>query len=411
MAPFLTVALLRRSGPTPLPSPKGHETPASHSTADRTSPTKEAGHSLARTNAMPSPSPQDAAAAAGIDRTLLDFEILDAWMDASELPSGNFSGIRLLAGGTQNVLVRFARGGREYVLRRPPPHLRPKSNDSLRREGQVLSALAGTDVPHPGFIAGCFDETVMNGAVFYLMEPIDGFNATTELPALHASDASMRYEMGLQCAGALARLSRLDPDQVGLENFGRPEGFLQRQVSRWLSELESYSRHHGYPGPEIPGVDRVAQWLERHRPVQGAAGILHGDYHLANVMYAYDGPGLAAIVDWEMSTLGDPLLDLGWLLATWPDGTETFVGAASLYVQAGGLPDRNALVARYAQHCSRDLNALDWYVVLACFKLGIVLEGTHARAFAGKAPVAVGEMLHAISLGLFRRALVLVDSN
>ena len=354
---------------------------------------------------------KDAGMEAGIDAELVDFAVLDSWMDSEGLAEGPIRDIRLLAGGTQNVLVHFSRGGREYVLRRPPRHLRPKSNDSLRREGRVLAALAGSDVPHPGFIAGCFDETVMNGAVFYLMEPIDGFNATTELPALHAGDEGVRHEMGLESARALSRLSRIDPARVGLSDFGKPEGFLQRQVARWLSELKSYSKHEGYPGPDIPGVERVAAWLERHCPAQGPAGILHGDYHLANVMYARTSARLVAIVDWEMSTIGDPLLDLGWLLATWPDAEDVSVGAASLYVQAGGLPSRDELVRAFAEGCARPLDALDWYVAMACFKLGIVLEGTHARAFAGKAPVAIGDMLHAITLGLFRRAQRIVGGN
>jgi aminoglycoside phosphotransferase (APT) family kinase protein len=139
---------------------------------------------------------KEAGRQAGIDIELLDFGVLDRWMDEEGLPGGPFEGIRVLAGGTQNLLVRFQRGGRDYVLRRPPRHLRPKSNDSLRREGRVLAALAGTDVPHPGFLAGCFDETLMNGAVFYLMEPVEGFNATTELPDFHAADASVRHAMG-----------------------------------------------------------------------------------------------------------------------------------------------------------------------------------------------------------------------
>lgn len=353
----------------------------------------------------------DAGKEAGIAPELVDFGVLDDWMNEQALPPGPIRDVRVLAGGTQNVLVRFHRGGRDYVLRRPPRHLRPKSNEALRREGRVLAALADSDVPHPGFIAGCFDESRMGGAVFYLMEPVEGFNATTELPALHAGDAAVRHAMGLEAAGALARLARLDPASVGLADFGKPEGFLERQVPRWLSELESYSRHEGYPGPEIPGIDAVAAWLERHRPVQGPTGILHGDYHLANVMYAHDGPRLAAIVDWEMSTIGDPLLDLGWLLATWPDADDVSVGAASMYVQAGGLPTRDELVRRFAEHCSRSLDALDWYVAMACFKLGIVLEGTHARAFAGKAPKEIGDLLHAITLGLFRRATAIVGAN
>ncbi|HEY2773276.1 MAG TPA: phosphotransferase family protein [Candidatus Binatia bacterium] len=332
-------------------------------------------------------------------------------MDRQGLARGPIEDVQVLAGGTQNLLLRFRRAGREFVLRRPPRHLRPKSNDALRREGRILAALAGTDVPHPGFIAGCFDETVMNGAVFYLMEPVDGFNATTELPALHAGDSGVRHAMGLESAAALARLARLDPSSLGVADIGRPEGFLERQVPRWLSELESYSRHEGYPGPDIPGIDAVAAWLERHRPAQGPTGILHGDYHLANVMYSRDSARLVAIVDWEMMTIGDPLLDLGWLLATWPDAEDVSVGSTSLYVQAGGLPSRAELVATYAEGCTRNLDALDWYVAMACFKLGIVLEGTHARAFAGKAPVEIGDLLHAITLGLFRRALRIVGAN
>ena len=131
---------------------------------------------------------------------------------------------------------------------------------------------------------------------------------------------------------------------------------------------------------------------------------MHGDYHLANVLYRYDGPALAAIVDWEMCTIGDPLLDLGWLLATWPDPQEPAATVGAGLAAAGGLPSPDEIVARYAEGSARDLSAIRWYGVLACFKLGIVLEGTHARAFAGKAPKPVGDMLHASTLGLFRRA-------
>jgi aminoglycoside phosphotransferase (APT) family kinase protein len=352
----------------------------------------------------------------GIAREVIDFDTLDGWMTAQGLraeglPGAGFERVDTLAGGTQNVLLRFERGGRAYVLRRGPPHLRPKSNDALRREAQVLRALAGTDVPHPGFIAGCMDESVMNGAVFYLMEPVDGFNPSVTLPALHASDARIRHAMGLRMADAIARLAAVDHVAVGLGSVGQPERFLERQVGRWISELESYSRFEGYPGPEIPGVEEVARWLDANRPPQSRAGIIHGDYHLANVMFSYTGPELAAIVDWEMCTIGDPLLDLGWLLATWPnqDGGGPSPGAVGAgLAAAGGLPTTRELVATYAERSDRDLSAIDWYAVLACFKLGIVLEGTNARAYAGKAPRAVGDMLHATTLGLFTRAQALI---
>ncbi len=340
----------------------------------------------------------------GIEPALIDFAILAAWMDEQGLPRGPFRNVQTLAGGTQNVLLRFECAGRDYVLRRPPPHLRPKSNDALRREARVLSALAGSDVPHPGFIAGCMDETLMGGAVFYLMEPIEGFNPANGLPELHANDAMLRHEMGLQAVDALARLGRVDHVAVGLGDVGRPEGFLERQVGRWLDELASYSRHEGYPGPEIAGVESVAEWLDRHRPHDWTAGILHGDYHFANLMYANDSAQLVAIVDWEMCTIGDPLLDLGWLLATLPDPQQPLISTAVSLAQSGGLPSPAQLLARYGEISERDLSAIDWYVVMACFKLGIVLEGTNARAFAGKAPRATGDLLHAMTLGLFERA-------
>jgi len=340
--------------------------------------------------------------AAAVDPALVDLARLGAWMDEQGLPAGPIEDATVLAGGTQNVLVRFTRGGRSFVLRRPPPHLRKNSNETMRREARVLAALAGSDVPHPGFIAGC-PETDVLGAAFYLMEPIDGFNASTGVPATHAS-AAMRHAMGLALADGIAALGRVDYRAVGLDGFGKPEGFLERQVERWRAQLESYAALPGYPGPRIPGVERVAAWLEAHRPPAFEPGILHGDYHIANVMYRHDAPALAAIVDWELSTIGDPLLDLGWLLATWPiDDGGAPGGLGGHAVQ--GFPRAEEVVARYRAQTTRDLAHLDWYAVLACYKLGIILEGTHARAFAGQAPKETGDLLHATTVALFERAL------
>jgi aminoglycoside phosphotransferase (APT) family kinase protein len=335
---------------------------------------------------------------------LVDFARLAEWMDEQGLPKGEFGPVTTIAGGTQNVLLRFARGGREYVLRRGPRHLRPVSNDVLRREGRLLAALAGSDVPHPRFIAGCFDATRMGGYVFYLMEPVEGFNPMTGLPTLHRGDPAIRRAMGFNAAEAIARLASLDYTALGLGDLGRPEGFLERQVPRWLAELESYSRHVGYPGPQIPGLDEVAGWLVRNRPANFAPGILHGDYHFANLLFANDGPRLAAIVDWEMCTIGDPLLDLGWLIATWPDDEGFIGGPMAPLAGVGGWAKPAELCARYAEVSGRDVSAIAWYAVLAAFKLGIVLEGTHARACAGKAPRATGDLLHSITLSLFERA-------
>jgi aminoglycoside phosphotransferase (APT) family kinase protein len=214
--------------------------------------------------------------------------------------------------------------------------------------------------------------------------------------------------MGLQAAAALAALGRVDHVAVGLGDVGKPEGFLERQVPRWLDELESYARFEGYGGPDIPHVDAVAQWLDENRPTTWTRGIMHGDYHLANLLYRYDGPEVAAIVDWEMVTIGDPLLDLGWLVGTGRGEDGRGVGVGGAAAAAPGMPKPSEQVARYAEGSARDLSAIDWYAVMACFKLGIVLEGTNARAAAGKAPKAVGNMLHATTVALFNRAASLM---
>ncbi|MQY20560.1 phosphotransferase family protein [Nocardia macrotermitis] len=345
---------------------------------------------------------------ADVDREVVDFEVVGKWMEEQGLPGGPFEGVTALGGGTQNIMLRFSRAGRDYVLRRGPKHLRAKSNDVIRREARLLGALTGTGVRAPEVIAACTDDSVL-GAVFYLMEPIIGFNPQTELPELHTGDPEVRRQMGLSAVEAIARLGALNYRELGLEDYGKPDGFLERQVPRWMSELESYSANEGYPGPEIVGVDRVGDWLQRNRPSIWEPGILHGDCHLANIMFRYDGPQVAALVDWEMSTIGDPLLDLGWQIATRPEPSTAAAGLFGALGQLGGLPTPEEMIAHYATFSTRDLTDITWYTVLACFKLGIVLEGTHARAFAGKAPKEVGDFLHAITLELFAKANQLIE--
>lgn len=339
----------------------------------------------------------------------MDLEAVAAWMSARGLGEGPLEDVSAVTGGTQNVMLRFTRSGRPYVLRRGPRHLRPRSNTAILRETKVLAALGGSDVPHPRLIATCDDPAVLGDAVFYLMEPVEGFNAGEGLPRLHAGDPHVRFRMGLSMADALARLGAVDHVAVGLADFGKPEGFLERQVPRWLSELESYQQFDGYPGPQIPGVEQVSAWLQHHRPARWTPGIMHGDYHAGNVMFSWTGPDVVAIVDWEMCTIGDPLLDLGWLLATWrqPDGTSVFGHALG---GQSGLATPDDLLDQYAANTTRDLSHITWYTVLACFKLGIVIEGTLARACAGKAEMEVGDQLHAATVQLFERALNIVES-
>ena len=331
-------------------------------------------------------------------------------MSLQGLGDGPIDTISAITGGTQNIMLRFTRSGREYVLRRGPLHLRPVSNSVILRETRVLRALADTDVPHAALIAVCEDTSVLGDAVFYLMEPVDGFNAGAGLPAPHATNSDLRHAMGLSMAGAAARLGAVDHVAVGLADFGKPDGFLERQVPRWFSELESYSKFDNYPGPDIGDVDAVATWLRERQPSTFTPGIMHGDYHAANVMFAPHGPDVAAIVDWEMCTIGDPLLDLGWMLATWyRPGLEPVL--PNEFMTAGGLATPAELVEHYGRNTDRDLSNINWYAVLACFKLGIILEGTNARAAAGLAPREIGDTLHTATVRLFDRALTIMEEN
>lgn len=342
-------------------------------------------------------------------RALVDLDKLAAWMDRQGLDGGEITDATPLTGGTQNILLRFTRGGRAFVLRRPPAHTIANGSETMRREARVLAALSDTDVPHARLIASCPEEDVL-GAAFYLMKPVEGFNATVALPSLHASDPSIRRQMGFALIDAAVALGRVDPFAVGLEGFGKLDNFLERQPSRWKAQLESYARHEGWPGPDaIPGVEEVGVWLTANCPESFTPGIMHGDYHLANVMYRYDGPAIAAIVDWELTTVGDPLIDLAWTVATWPDPSER-QGALAV-TPWEGFPDADELVDRYRAGSQRDLSALLWYKVLACYKLGILLEGTYARAAAGKADRAVAQVLHDQTITLFRRAIRWIEAG
>ena len=332
---------------------------------------------------------------------LVPLAALAGWMDSQGLGSGPIEDARLLGGGTQNILLRFRRDGRDYVLRRPPKHLRANSNETMRREARVLAALKGTPVRHPGFIAGCPAEDVI-GAAFYLMEPVEGFMPRDDMQALHASVPAIRHRMGLEMIDAIAALSQVDYAAKGLSDLGKVDNYLERQVGRWRGQLESYHEFPGWPGMAgLPGVDEIGAWLDANRPAGFKPGLIHGDFHFGNVLFERGGPKLAAMVDWELTTLGDPLVDLGGLISGWPaDGSPT--GPVKPW---DGFPTRAELIARYAEQTGADVSHADWYEVLACYKIGAILEGTYARACAGRAPKATGDYLHASTVGLFQRAL------
>ncbi|NKY51630.1 phosphotransferase family protein [Nocardia vermiculata] len=339
------------------------------------------------------------------DRDPVDVATLTAWLDRNEVGTGPVTDVVTLTGGTQNILARFTRAGGDYVFRRPPLHKRSNSDETMRREARLLAALTDSAVPHPRLVALCDDLDVL-GCVFFVMEEITGFTATSEVPEPFASSPELQHAMGLSIVDGAAALAQVDPAALGTEQLARADGWIDRQVGRWQRQLDSYRDLDGWPGPQLDGLDEIGRWLDDHRPAQWRKGIIHGDYHFGNVMFRLDRPEVAAIVDWELGTVGDPLLDLGHLLATWPDPTESrTVGLAR---QLDGLPTRAELIARYGESSGRDMSEFDWYQVLACYRLAIILEGTHARACAGKAEAALGRRFHGVSQALLDQALSLL---
>jgi aminoglycoside phosphotransferase (APT) family kinase protein len=244
----------------------------------------------------------------------------------------------------------------------------------------VLAALAGTDVPHPRLRGVCNDASVIGGP-FYVTERVDGWSPmqVDGWPAPFDDDLDARAGLATELVDGIARLALVDWRAVGLEGFGRPEGFHDRQVDRWLGFYDRVQTR------ELPGLQPTATWLRAHRPAHWEPGILHGDYQFANVMFRHGAPArLAAIVDWEMSTVGDPMLDLGWALISYPAEDQPEAGAMS-YVDYTGMPPRHDLLDHYEKVSGRSTEDLPYYLILARFKLAIVLEQSVSRRQRGEA--------------------------
>ena len=335
----------------------------------------------------------------GITGTLDDAAVaaLTSWVRAEGLGT-TVDDVVPLAGGSQNVVVRLSIDGRRMVLRRPPPHPRPNSDRTMQREIAVLSTLAGSSVPHPPIIAACEDLDVL-GVVFYLMEEVDGFNPGNEITPAYVRDPAMRHRVGLNYAADVARLGQAAWQGSPLEQWKRPGSFLERQVPQWRTSIAAYRSQDGYAYDSLPGVDELCDWLEANRPSDYLPGIVHGDIHLNNTMLRREVPEVAAFVDWEMCTIGDPLLDLGWMLVCWPVDPNP-LGSAGYLAELGGLASRSELLAAYEAAGGCRTEHLDWYLALACLKLGVVIEGTWARYLAGRASREAGERLHSSAVTL-----------
>ena len=359
----------------------------------------------------------DAARTAG----LVDPERLGAWMDGQGLPGGGEPiASRFVSGGASNEIFEVSRGGHRWALRRPPRRVPPGRNETMMREYRILAALDGTDVPHARAAGACGDPEVL-GAAFYLMDFVDGWSPISEpeWPEPFYSDLDARAGLAYELVEAIARLSRVDWRAGGLEGLGRPDGFHERQVDRWHAHLERFKFR------DLPGLDAAGDWLRGRKPRSYEPGIMHGDYQFANVMFHHGAPArMAAIVDWEMGTVGDPLLDLAWVVMGWPDDTgggptgdggdddEAPAGRrVGGYVDYTGMPGRDDLLERYASVSGRDTDEIDYYVILARFKMAIVLEGGYARYVAGGADNPKMEAFGPVVLDMARAAAELASTT
>ena len=310
---------------------------------------------------------------------LVHEERLGAWMDTQDLPGGGEPVTsKFISGGASNEIFEIRRGDFRAVLRRPPRVVPKGRNETMLREYRVLHALNGTDVPHPEAYAACSDDAVI-GSSFYLMSLVDGWSPMNMdgWPEPFDTDLEARHGLGIQLVDGIGRLARVDWKAQGLEGFGKPDGFHDRQVDRWMAHLNAVKFR------DLPGLEVTADWLSSHKPSHWEPGIIHGDYQFANVMFSHGAPArLAAMVDWEMSTVGDPLLDLAWVMNGWTDPGEDRTKG---YVDCTGMPSRTEMLDHYAAVSGRAVDEIDYYIILARFKLAIVLEAGYARVVAGEA--------------------------
>ena len=306
---------------------------------------------------------------------LLVLEPLLEFLERSGLEAPEELDASPIGEGHSNVTFALSSG---VVLRRPPRGPLPPSAHDVLREARLLRALEPTPVRAPRVLAVCDDPEVI-GAPFYVMERVEGVVVTDELPA-PLDNPEQRARIANELVDALVELHSVDWRAVGLERFGKPTGYLERQLRRFTGLWEHNKTR------EIPAVEQVGNWLQANMPQSPPATIVHGDYRLGNTMLAAGAPArLIAIFDWEMATIGDPLADLGYLMIHWIEAGDKAVGKFNLHsvTSLPGFPTRAELIARYEQRSGRSMQALNWYVTLALWKAIVFMEGNYRRAVQG----------------------------
>lgn len=338
---------------------------------------------------------------------------LTEWLDANvpQLGKGPLQ-TKILSGGTSNVVLTLDRGEQKMVLRRPPAVPPPGAEKGVLREARVLTALNQTDVPHPACHGVCDDPEVIGGR-FYVMEMVDGWAPNLRDEKIHNEPPfdKLPYEYGIPFAivDGLIRLANVDYKAVGLEDFGKPGKFLERQVDRWAGQLASYKERYGYEGRKLEGYDVVEQWLRAHTPENEHVGIIHGDVGTPNMMFKWGPPArLAAMIDWELSTIGDPMIDMGWFTGGMRDERYPDLSNAAGLNDPDKFPTRQELVRYYCAGTGRDPAEMDYYTLMAGFKSGCLLEYKVAQAEAGILPKETGRFFARIVDESFRKNAELV---
>jgi aminoglycoside phosphotransferase (APT) family kinase protein len=323
----------------------------------------------------------------------------------THVPGGDVPlSFELISGGRSNLTYRVHGGGTTWVLRRPPlGHVLPTAHD-MAREYRVLAALAPTDVPAPRPVALCEDVAV-NDAVFYVMDYRPGVILHDSLPAGFAGDAASRGRIAAALIETLVRLHAVDYRAVGLEGFGKPDGYLARQVKRWATQWE------GNKTAELPAIEELLRRLAASVPTSPAPTIVHGDYRLGNMALDPHDPGrVVAVFDWEMATLGDPLADLGYTLMYWPEPGEPVPSAVMPISTLPGFPPRATLIQEYARRSGRGVDHVDFYLVLAFTKLAVIAEGIFKRFTMGKDAGTSGDFSLRAAAPLAERALAIAGA-
>lgn len=314
---------------------------------------------------------------------------LTGWLDAHvpELGKGPLQ-TSVLSGGTSNVVLTLLRGDTEMVLRRPPAVPPPGAEKGVLREARILSALNQTDVPHPHCYGACDDASVI-GAPFYVMEKVNGWAPNLRDEKIHNvppfDTMPYVYRIPFAIVDGLIALANVDYQAIGLADYGKPGNFLARQVDRWAGQLASYpERYKGYAARPLAGFEETEAWLRSNVLKTETTGIIHGDVGTPNMMFHHGPPArLAAMIDWELSTIGDPMLDIGWFTGSMRDETDPDRVSETALQDPRNFPTRQELARYYCAGTGRDIADFDYFSILARFKSGCLLEYKVAQAEAG----------------------------